>query len=162
MRQRFTLFDNKPHGIRAAGIVIHNDQILLMHRIKDGQEFYVLPGGGVEAGDTIQHTIIREIAEETCQQVTVNYIAYHLDFPDNSDHYIGVCTYIGGGEVKLGGEEADRQTEQNQYHPQWVPLSAVPNLTLYPERLADWLRDDLPALQLGETISRHDTILFTR
>lgn len=38
-------------GIRAAGILIKDNKILLIHRTREGKEFWVLPGGGVEKNE---------------------------------------------------------------------------------------------------------------
>lgn len=34
--------------IRAVAMIVNNEKILLMHRINNGKEYYVFPGGGVE------------------------------------------------------------------------------------------------------------------
>lgn len=53
---------------RAGGMLIEDGKILLMHRIKniDGvvNEYYVVPGGGMEEGETIEETTKRELKEE--------------------------------------------------------------------------------------------------
>ena len=161
-KNRFTLFDNKPFGIRAVGIVIHNDQILIMRRVRNGQDYYVLPGGGVDLGETVQQSIVREIFEETNQRVTVDHILYHLDFIDDSDQYFGLCRWVGGGEVKLNGEEAERFAEDNQYHPQWMPLADLARVKFLPSNVRDWLLADLPAIQNGEKPFRHERGEFIR
>lgn len=50
---------------RSAVIILKNDQILLMHRNKLNQEYYVIPGGTIEIGEDSAETAIREIKEET-------------------------------------------------------------------------------------------------
>ena len=39
---------------RAGGILIENGKVLLIHRIKDNDEYYVFPGGGIETNETIE------------------------------------------------------------------------------------------------------------
>ncbi len=34
--------------MRVAAVIIKDDKILLIRRIKNGQEYYVFPGGGVK------------------------------------------------------------------------------------------------------------------
>lgn len=36
---------------RVSAIIIKNNQILLIHRIKNDIEYFVLPGGAVEVGE---------------------------------------------------------------------------------------------------------------
>ena len=54
-----------------SGAIIRNssDQILLQRRSDDG--FWSLPGGGIEAGETVLECLEREILEETGWQVEV-------------------------------------------------------------------------------------------
>lgn len=162
MSNRFVIFDNKPYGIRAGGIVVHDGKILLIRRIRNGEEFYVFPGGGVDPGETVQQGIIREILEETNQNVFVHSIPYHLDFIDDSDQYYGICKFESGGEVRLNGPEADHQTEQNQYHPCWVAMSDIPALTLYPVMVKEWLLMDAPHYFTDKDMARHWRGVFNR
>lgn len=47
--------------VSSRGILIENSKILLIHRIKDNQEYYVVPGGGIEDGENYIKTVIREL-----------------------------------------------------------------------------------------------------
>jgi 8-oxo-dGTP pyrophosphatase MutT (NUDIX family) len=46
-------------------VVINGDQVLVMKRHKRGRSYAVLPGGGVEAGETAAEAALRELHEET-------------------------------------------------------------------------------------------------
>lgn len=52
---------NKP---RAVAVIIKNRKLLLLHRRKDGEVYYVLPRGGIEKNKSSEETVIREIKEE--------------------------------------------------------------------------------------------------
>ena len=50
-----------------AGVILYNPQskqILLIHRWKNGEEYFVIPGGGAESGETAVQIAQREIREE--------------------------------------------------------------------------------------------------
>ena len=50
-----------------AGIVLYckeTKEVLLIRRIRDGKEYYIVAGGGVEEGETFEQTAYREIQEE--------------------------------------------------------------------------------------------------
>lgn len=49
---------------RAGGILIENGKLLLIHRIKNNDEYYVIPGGGIEEGEDIYEATQRELYEE--------------------------------------------------------------------------------------------------
>jgi len=57
--------------ISSRGILIENGKILLIHRIKDDQEYYVVPGGGIENLENYIETVIRELKEEVGINVQV-------------------------------------------------------------------------------------------
>lgn len=52
---------------RFQGAIIRNDHILLVrhHEYAGGHDYWVIPGGGREEGETEQECVKREIKEET-------------------------------------------------------------------------------------------------
>jgi mutator protein MutT len=132
----------KPHGTRAVGIVLEDDQLLLMRRAHDGREYYTFPGGGVEPGETVEEAVIRELREETDLIVSVDRLLYHHDLLNDSDQYFYKCQYVSG-QVVLGGEELEETRLGDVHEPLWVAVSNLEGLTLYPLEIRDWLLDDL-------------------
>lgn len=59
--------------IRASAVVLHNDQILTFFAIdpQSGKEYYFLPGGKVEPGESPVETALRETFEETGYQIRI-------------------------------------------------------------------------------------------
>ncbi|MEU1202685.1 NUDIX hydrolase [Streptomyces sp. NPDC005813] len=59
--------DNPPFSrikIRVAAALFHGDEVALIHRVKNGQDQYTLPGGNVESGEGIPDALARELDEE--------------------------------------------------------------------------------------------------
>lgn len=120
-----------PGRQRAAALIIRDHQILLIRRIRDGQEYYIFPGGGIEAGETPEQAVRREIQEELTMSVSSCTPAFDIDNDGHREWYFLVDSIAG--EPVLGGEEKERMNESNQYHPVWVPLSTALTLdNLYP------------------------------
>ena len=118
-------------AIRASAIVIKEDQILLIHRKKEGREYWVLPGGGIEEGEKGEETVLRELEEETgLKGKLVKLAFFDFNFGANHPFYLVEVT---GMEVRLGGPELEVNSEDNWYNPEWVSLSDLPNLNLFPE-----------------------------
>lgn len=134
--------------IRAVGIVIDNDKstVLLMHRKRDGREFWVFPGGGVEEGESVEEAVRRELREETTIEISIERLLYHHIYPDqDSEQFFYRCSYISGiPHLGQGSDEAKRmQQGLDYYDPCWVGLDAIRSLVLYPLEIRDWLLEDL-------------------
>jgi len=50
--------------LRVAGLLRWNGRVLLCRQEKPGKEYWLLPGGGVEAGETLMEALVRELDEE--------------------------------------------------------------------------------------------------
>lgn len=115
--------------VSSRAIIIDGAYIWLMKRFKNNINYYAIPGGGVEKGETLEETVIREIQEEFCVLVKVlGYLGYH----ENTKHldYIYHCEIIKGIPT-LGGEEKEKNSIDNHYEVVKVPLKDLPNLEIH-------------------------------
>lgn len=131
--------DNQRH----AGIVIHNNRILLMHRIYKGVEYWVIPGGHIQKGEDPEKVVLREILEETSieannPKLVFEFRDYHKD---NFDFYY-ICDYISG-EPKLGGEEGMKNSKENFYEPIWINLEEISAINILPKFAKEWIEENL-------------------
>lgn len=101
-------------SIRYQGAIIQNDCILLIkHRIPGGgPSFWAIPGGGMEAGETEEVCVAREMYEETNLRVQVHELL--LDEPDiPNGSYLRRKTYrcsVMSGNAQPGYEPAVEST----------------------------------------------------
>ncbi len=67
----------KEYRVRCAGLVVQDDSLLLV-RYADSEvgDHWQVPGGGLEAGETIQTAVAREVRAETGLEVDVGSLAY--------------------------------------------------------------------------------------
>jgi len=102
--------------IRYQGAIIRNDHILLIkHReYASGDDYWVIPGGGREDGETEEECVEREMMEETHLNVTVKRLL--LDEPGHPDEaYPRFKTYLCipmSGEAHPGYEPESEAAEQ--------------------------------------------------
>lgn len=116
---------------RAVGIIIRDNKVLLIRRVKNGKEYYVFPGGGVEK-ESVEDAVIREIKEELSLDISIDRLLFEIENQNRKEYYFLIKKFIGA--LKLGGEEVERMNKDNQYYPQWIDLDRFIKLNnLYPE-----------------------------
>ena len=126
-------------------MIVKNDKVLLMRRIRNGQEYYVFPDGGVKEGESTETATIREIKEELSINPKIDKLLFEIENQGRQEYYYLIKEF--SGQPQLGGEEKQRMNENNQYYPVWMELDKLTNLdNLYPELVKKKIMD----LPLGE------------
>lgn len=117
--------------MRGAAVIVQDGKILLIHRIKPGRDYFVLPGGGVEEGETVEEATVREVKEETSLDAVLGRRLWvEHDALDGRDHYVYLVSDFSG-EVQLGGEEQALHSESNQYILEWHAYSDIDALPVF-------------------------------
>jgi len=65
---------------RAVLILIDKGGILLLYRFKNGEEYYVFPGGGVEDAESIIDAAVREAKEEIGVNVELKKLVGYTEY----------------------------------------------------------------------------------
>lgn len=132
----------RTRGVRisAKAIVIRDGRLLLM-RAKDRQgTYYLLPGGGQRAGETLHEAVVRECLEETGTLVQPaqpryirDYVGSRHEFArwDKGFHQVEImfpCAFVR----RVGGP---RRPDPGQTGAQWIPLRRLGAVRLYPSLL---------------------------
>ncbi|MFO7711145.1 MAG: NUDIX domain-containing protein [Candidatus Woesearchaeota archaeon] len=116
-------------------LITDGKYILLIHRFKDGREYYVLPGGHIEAGESSEQTVIREVKEETNMEIEIDKKLWTLyNQFDRSYHDFFLVTKFSGN-LELGGEEREKDSPKDRYILEWHPLEDIKTLNLVPQQL---------------------------
>lgn len=91
------------------GVLIEDDQVLLLKQDTDTCRSWSLPGGKVEERETVNEALTREMREETGLQVEVGRLLYVCDHITDAVHVVHLTFQvrrIGGraGEVAAGAD----------------------------------------------------------
>jgi 8-oxo-dGTP pyrophosphatase MutT (NUDIX family) len=115
---------------------------ILVHRRTDN-DLWALPGGGMEFGESVADTVVREVYEETGLRVTPKYVVAVYSDPKHVFAYSDgevrqefsvcvVCTIVGG-TLKISEESKELR---------FVNASEVGELAMHPRiraRIVDFL-----------------------
>jgi len=116
--------------VRVAAIIVRDDALLLVQHEKPRRRYWLLPGGGVDYGETLVEALAREVKEETGLDVRVGQLALVNDTipPDRHRHIVNLCFTAEpvGGELRPG-------RDHRLIDARFVPLDRLNELDLYPD-----------------------------
>ncbi|MEQ2526313.1 NUDIX domain-containing protein [Bacillaceae bacterium CLA-AA-H227] len=120
---------------RASVIIIENNRVGLIKRIREGNVYYVFPGGGIENGETPEDGAKREALEELGVEVKVNGCIAEVEF--NGTQYFFLSEIIEGEFGTGQGEEyIDEYRDRGEYLPMWVDLDKLSSIDVKPKEVA--------------------------
>ncbi|PID84842.1 MAG: hypothetical protein CSA11_04660 [Chloroflexi bacterium] len=116
-----------------------NDQILMMCYNKEGEVYYIVPGGGVEDGETVIEAAYREADEETGLAIELGAFLWERPFSiPNWDgatleqiEYAYLITQFSGTPY-LKDPEFHDPSKDNVYRLEWMPMAEFPHGIVYP------------------------------
>ncbi len=145
--------------IRALGIVVRGDEVLLIHRNVNNKEYFVFPGGGVEQEETIEQAVAREVYEETGVKVKIEKPLYIVT-DENSEHNFYLCSYISG-ELQREQEETDNVNSADSKKPSWNKITSLHSVKVLPLEVRDWLVEDFKN-NFSNSVRKFDSLVSER
>lgn len=131
--------------IRAAGLLEHEGRVLFVVHEKGESRYHLLPGGGVEHGESLAETVAREFHEECGIDVSVEEPLLLADSiaPDLHRHVVNivfkVTAAIDDPEAVVWPDHGD-PTDPRVVGHEWVPIDDLEALDLRPPVAADLRR----------------------
>ena len=142
--------------IRVAGIIPINNGIALMHRknVKrnnEYMEYYVIPGGGLDEGETEEEGTKREIKEEFGINVEIVEKVYETYFGKfNQKEIYFLCKYIDGNFGTGNGPEFNndpRYIDSGEYIPEILKFEEIDKVNLLPKYMKEEINKNMEKIK---------------
>ena len=99
--------------VRVAGLLRVSDSILLVEHEKEGRTYWLLPGGGVRAGERSADALRRELREELNVDCQIKELLFVVETIGEAGKHLIQATYAIGvpdtESLKIGGDRRVRQ-----------------------------------------------------
>lgn len=136
------------HRVRA--IILKNNQLLTIKRVKTDITYFVFPGGGVEPGEGLEDAMKRECKEELGVDVSIvkKFVSERFNKGEikQSEHFY-ICDIVSGKLGTGNGPEYDDNSNYEGTHEiEWLNIFDLTDYDLRPKevvlKLINSLKDD--------------------
>jgi len=118
---------------RIAGIYAKAGKILLVKHRKAGREYYLLPGGGQEVGESAHEALVREWREELSLDVQVGEFLFCGESVPHEPKRTQVFQIVFKIEHIEGEIEVHREGALAGFD--WIPINAIHEVAFFPDCL---------------------------
>ena len=115
----------------ARALIIRDGKLLTFlrkrHSRKTGEwiEYYSIPGGGIDKGESPENAAVRELYEEMGVRIKLGDLVAHR-IGKFFEHYVFTAEIIEGEpRLRMDSEEAEYMNERNQFIVRWVPVGEL-------------------------------------
>ena len=128
-----------PPRERSGALVLHNGKVLLVYRKNHRGEYYFVPGGGVEEGETPEQAAARELIEEAGIAIKVGLKVFdRFDEGVNQHQYFFLAEPSDVLDVVIEAvkwQEDAKQRSNDEYRFEWISLAEIAKIDLRPSEL---------------------------
>lgn len=124
------------------GIILKDDKLVVMERVKDGRHYCVFPGGGLEVGETFEECVERELLEEFGIVVKARKMIYVYERGDKAQGFF-TLDWVSGDIHITDGEEYQADRNRGSYNPTMISLNDFEKMNLVPREVGKQLLADI-------------------
>ena len=139
---------NEGARIRIAGLIVREGKILLAEHEKGGRRYWLLPGGGMEYGETIEEALKRELLEEAGLVIEVGRLLWIVEsIPGDKHRHVLNLILEATALEEILHPNPDRVLRDVR----WKSPDELESLELFPDTKAEIL-EYLKTGEIGETL----------
>lgn len=126
-----------PIRVRSSALIVKEQAVLLIEFTDENGTHYNLPGGGVEAGETLKEAIKREASEEASVEIEVGEVVFLYEYAPHlhKEKYGPVHSLTTIFECRLKEGQVPQMPSSPDKHQtgvRWVRLEDLHTIVLYP------------------------------
>lgn len=114
---------------RGAAIIVQEGKIALIKRIREGETYYVFPGGGIEEDETAEEATKREVYEELGVHIEVEQLIVKVEYK-GTEYYFNAR--ITDGVFGSGKAAEFELKDRGSYIPLWLPIHELEEVNIKP------------------------------
>ena len=123
--------------MRSAVIIQVGEGFVLIERIREGQTYYLFPGGTVESEETPEEAAVREAREELGLEIRLGQLAAIVAFEGMLQYYFWATPVAGVFGSGKGEELSSSPTSQRgSYRPTWLNIESLALEDVRPKAMA--------------------------
>lgn len=147
-----------PVRVSAKAVIIEDGRLLAVHLRGRSGDFYLLPGGGQETGESLAETLHRECVEELGVDVAAGRVLWIRDYREKNHEFGDRRPEFHQLEIMfecslLGEPDPSARGDSGQIGLAWIPLDEIEEWPFWPKALRGPLAGGLPdtgAVYLGD------------
>jgi ADP-ribose pyrophosphatase YjhB (NUDIX family) len=144
---------------RTGVLVLAGSRVALIERVRDGRQYWVIPGDRLESGETIEQAAKREGEEELGVAIRLGplrVVLDHREADDSMQRQWYFEAYVDDEGIRMAGPETDYPTARGTYTAVWVELDQLEVDRVIPSAVGQLLVENKgvwtgSAVQIGES-----------
>lgn len=129
-----------PAAERAGVVVIRQGRVALIHRVRRGRTYWVVPGGSVDPGESVADAARREGEEELGVPIELGRLVVQLDHRSD-EGWVQRQWYftaaVATEAIAVTGPELSHPEDSGTYAAVWVEVGRLPGMDVRPAAVAE-------------------------